>query len=41
LSLSEHESGVWFGLLTPAGTLKDAIARVNEAANKGLKSIEG
>jgi tripartite-type tricarboxylate transporter receptor subunit TctC len=33
-----YESGVWFGLLMPAATPKDLIARVNEAANKGLKS---
>jgi tripartite-type tricarboxylate transporter receptor subunit TctC len=36
--VSGYESGVWFGLLMPAGTPKDLIARVNEAANKGLKS---
>jgi tripartite-type tricarboxylate transporter receptor subunit TctC len=38
--VSGYESGVWFGLLAPAATPKDVIAKVNEAANKGLKSPE-
>jgi tripartite-type tricarboxylate transporter receptor subunit TctC len=38
--ISGYESGVWFGLLAPAATPKDVIAKVNEAANKGLKSPE-
>jgi len=33
-----YESGVWFGLAAPAGTPKDVIARLNEAAVKGTKS---
>ena len=33
-----YESGVWFGLTVPAGTPKDVIARINEAALKGAKS---
>ena len=33
-----YESGVWFGLTVPAGTPKDVIARINEAALKGTKS---
>jgi tripartite-type tricarboxylate transporter receptor subunit TctC len=35
-----YESGVWFGLAVPAGTPKDVIARLNEAAVKGTKSPE-
>ena len=35
-----YESGVWFGLAVPAGTPKDVIARLNEAAVKGSKSPE-
>jgi tripartite-type tricarboxylate transporter receptor subunit TctC len=38
--ISGYESGVWFGLLAPAATPKDVIAKVNEAANKGLKLPE-
>ncbi len=33
-----YESGVWFGLAVPAATPKDVIARLNDAANRGLKS---
>jgi len=33
-----YESGVWFGLMAPAGTPKDVIARVNAEAVKGAKS---
>jgi tripartite-type tricarboxylate transporter receptor subunit TctC len=33
-----YESGVWFGLMVPAGTPKDVIAKLNDASNKGLKS---
>ncbi len=33
-----YESGVWFGLMAPAGISKDVIAKLNDAANKGLKS---
>lgn len=35
-----YESGVWFGLAVPAGTPKDVIAKLNDAANKGTKSPE-
>jgi tripartite-type tricarboxylate transporter receptor subunit TctC len=35
-----YESGVWFGLMAPAGTPKDVIARLNDASNKGLKAPE-
>jgi tripartite-type tricarboxylate transporter receptor subunit TctC len=35
-----YESGVWFGLAVPAGTPKEEIARLNEAAVKGAKSPE-
>ena len=33
-----YESGVWFGLAVPAGTPRDVIARLNEAAVAGTKS---
>jgi tripartite-type tricarboxylate transporter receptor subunit TctC len=35
-----YESGVWFGLAVPAGTPKDEITRLNEAAAKGTKAPE-
>ena len=35
-----YESGVWFGLMVPAGTPKDVIARLNAEAVKGAKSPE-
>jgi tripartite-type tricarboxylate transporter receptor subunit TctC len=35
-----YESGVWFGLAVPAGTPKEEIARINEAAVKGARSPE-
>jgi tripartite-type tricarboxylate transporter receptor subunit TctC len=35
-----YESGVWFGLAVPAGTPKDEIAKLNDAAIKGTKSPE-
>jgi tripartite-type tricarboxylate transporter receptor subunit TctC len=35
-----YESGVWFGLAVPAGTPKEVIARINDAAVKGTKSPE-
>ena len=35
-----YESGVWFGLMVPAGTPKDIIARLNAEAVKGAKSPE-
>ena len=33
-----YESGVWFGLAVPAGTPKEVIARLNDAAVKGTRS---
>jgi tripartite-type tricarboxylate transporter receptor subunit TctC len=33
-----YESGVWFGLMAPAATPRDVIAKLNDASNKGLKS---
>ena len=35
-----YESGVWFGIMVPAGTPKDVIARLNAEAVKGAKSPE-
>ena len=35
-----YESGVWFGLTVPAGTPKDVIARLNDAAVKGTRSAD-
>ena len=35
-----YESGVWFGLSVPAGTPKEVIARLNDAAVKGTRSPE-
>jgi tripartite-type tricarboxylate transporter receptor subunit TctC len=35
-----YESGVWFGLMVPAATPKDVIARLNAAAMQGAKSPE-
>jgi tripartite-type tricarboxylate transporter receptor subunit TctC len=35
-----YESGVWFGIAVPAGTPREEIARINEAAVKGAKSPE-
>ena len=35
-----YESGVWFGLAVPTGTPKSEIARLNDAALKGIKSPE-
>jgi tripartite-type tricarboxylate transporter receptor subunit TctC len=40
LGVAGYESGVWFGLLAPAGTPKDIVIRLNDAANRGLKSPE-
>ena len=33
-----YESGVWFGLMVPAGTPKEIIAKLNAEAVKGTKS---
>jgi tripartite-type tricarboxylate transporter receptor subunit TctC len=35
-----YESGVWFGLMVPAGTPKEIVARLNAAAVKGAKAPE-
>ncbi len=35
-----YESGVWFGLAVAAGTPRDVIAKLNDAANKGTKAPE-
>jgi tripartite-type tricarboxylate transporter receptor subunit TctC len=35
-----YESGVWFGLMVPAATPKDVIARLNSAAVQATKSPE-
>jgi len=38
--LSEFDTGLWFGLLAPAGTPKEIIDKLNRAANEALKSDE-
>jgi len=35
-----YESGVWFGLMVPAGTPRDIVMRLNAAAVQGTKSPE-
>jgi tripartite-type tricarboxylate transporter receptor subunit TctC len=35
-----YESGVWFGIMVPAGTPKEVIARLNAETLKGAKSPE-
>jgi len=35
-----YESGVWFGLMVPAGTPKEIVARLNAEAVKGARSPE-
>ena len=35
-----YESGVWFGIMVPAATPKDIIAKLNQAAVQGTKSPE-
>jgi tripartite-type tricarboxylate transporter receptor subunit TctC len=35
-----YESGVWFGLMAPAGTPKDIVAKLNAEAVKGAKAPE-
>ncbi len=35
-----YETGLWFGLMAPAGTPKDVIEKLNRAANEALKSEE-
>ena len=38
--LPGYETGLWFGLMAPAGTPKDVIEKLNRAANEALKSDE-
>jgi len=38
--ISGYESGVWFGLMVPAGTPKDIVAKLNAAAVQATKSPE-
>lgn len=35
-----YESGVWFGIMVPAGTPRDVIARLNAETVKGARSPE-
>ena len=35
-----YESGVWFGLTVPAGTPRDVIVKINDAALRGIKAPE-
>jgi tripartite-type tricarboxylate transporter receptor subunit TctC len=34
------EAGLWFGLLAPAGTPSDVVAKLNRAANEALQADE-
>jgi tripartite-type tricarboxylate transporter receptor subunit TctC len=38
--LPGFETGLWFGMLAPAGTPQPVIDRLNAAANEALKSAE-
>ena len=38
--LANFETGLWFGLLAPAGTPKAAIDKLNRAGNEALKADE-
>ncbi len=38
--LPDYEATAWFGIVLPAGTPKDIIARVNEAGQKAVQSPE-
>jgi tripartite-type tricarboxylate transporter receptor subunit TctC len=38
--VANYESGVWFGIMVPAATPKDVIARLNAAAVQATKSPE-
>jgi tripartite-type tricarboxylate transporter receptor subunit TctC len=38
--LPGFETGLWFGLLAPAGTPREAIDKVSAAANEALKADE-
>ena len=35
-----YESGVWFGLAVAAGTPREVIAKLNDAANRSTKAPE-
>ena len=37
-TLKNFEAEVWFGLVAPAGTPKDVIAKLNQAANLAANS---
>jgi tripartite-type tricarboxylate transporter receptor subunit TctC len=36
--LSGFDTGLWFGLMAPAGTPKAAIDKINAAANEAIKA---
>jgi tripartite-type tricarboxylate transporter receptor subunit TctC len=38
--LPGFETGLWFGLMAPAGTAKEIVDKVNRAANEALKADE-
>ena len=38
--IAGYESGVWFGLMVPAGTPRDIVMRLNAAAVQATKSPE-
>jgi tripartite-type tricarboxylate transporter receptor subunit TctC len=38
--LPGFETGLWFGLMAPAGTAKEIVDKVNSAANEALKADE-
>jgi tripartite-type tricarboxylate transporter receptor subunit TctC len=40
LPIPELDAGAWFGLLAPAGTPKDVIAKLNQHFNNALKDAE-
>jgi tripartite-type tricarboxylate transporter receptor subunit TctC len=38
--LPDFQTGLWFGLLAPAGTPNEIVAKLNQAGNEALKSPE-
>jgi tripartite-type tricarboxylate transporter receptor subunit TctC len=38
--VAKYESGVWFGIMVPAGTPRDIVMKLNHAAVQGSKSPE-
>jgi tripartite-type tricarboxylate transporter receptor subunit TctC len=40
-ALKGFDTGLWFGLLAPAGTPKDVVDKLSKATNEALKSPEG